>query len=61
MEITWDGIMPRSVHKEAPSHQEATILRLHQPVTSSRGASESKEAEWNIGIGDPDERLYYTW
>jgi hypothetical protein len=52
--------MPRSVHEEVPSLQEAIGLRLHQPVMSSRGASESREAEWNIGISDPDERLHYA-
>jgi hypothetical protein len=60
LELTLDGIMPISVREGAPSHQQATGLRLHQQVAGSRGASEARKAEWNTGISDPDERLHYT-
>jgi hypothetical protein len=48
------------VGEGAASDQKATGLQLHQPVAGSTGASKAREAEWNNGIRDPDERLHYT-
>jgi hypothetical protein len=55
------GAHLRRINANISAQRGANPPESHQSMTApTRGTSEAREAEWNIGISDPDERLHYT-